>query len=82
MTRSALEGVEGLGPTRRARLLREFGSVAAVRRASLEELLALKWLPDATARAVYRQLHDPGSPRDRSRATPVPRDHPISEVAT
>jgi excinuclease ABC subunit C len=74
MTHSALEDIPGLGPTRRARLLREFGSVAATRKATLEELLALGWLPDATARAVYRKLHDPGPPRGKVR--------PVSEVAT
>jgi len=86
MTRSVLDGVPGLGPSRRARLLRELGSIAAARKASLEELLALGWLPDATARALYRQLHDPfparsaqssaqkSAPRSaqKSAQTPVP----------
>ncbi len=72
MTRSALDGVPGLGPARRSRLLRELGSVAAVRRASVEDLLALGWLPDATARALYRQLHDPFPPRPGRTPLPVP----------
>jgi len=57
MTSSALEGVAGLGPGRRGRLLRQFGSLKAVRAASLEELVALAWLPESVARAVYEHLH-------------------------
>jgi excinuclease ABC subunit C len=59
MTASVLEGVPGLGPARRARLLREVGSVKALRAASLEQLQGLGWLPDAVARSLYRHLHAP-----------------------
>jgi excinuclease ABC subunit C len=38
MTRSVLDDVPGLGPVRRKRLLRQFGSVRALREASVEEL--------------------------------------------
>ena len=41
MTRSALDDVPGLGPVRRKRLVKELGGVQAVRRATVEELLAL-----------------------------------------
>jgi excinuclease ABC subunit C len=57
MTESALAGVPGLGQARRARLLRELGSVSAVRAASLTELEALPWLPDAVGRALHSRLH-------------------------
>jgi excinuclease ABC subunit C len=57
MTRSALDGVPGLGPARRARLLRELGSLAKVRKATLEELLSIGWLPDAVGRSVHERLH-------------------------
>ena len=56
MTMSLLDGVDGLGPTRRERLLEAYGSVAAVRAASLEELRALSWLPDDVARRVHDRL--------------------------
>jgi hypothetical protein len=72
MTRSILDGIPGLGPARRTRLIREMGSIAAVRRASLEELLELKWLPDSTARAVYRQLHQLTEPRPARTPLPIP----------
>jgi excinuclease ABC subunit C len=59
MTRSGLEGVPGLGPARRTRLVREFGSLRAVRAASLEDLRGLAWLPDTVAVAVHAHLHSP-----------------------
>ena len=59
MTRSTLDGIAGLGPTRRARLVKELGGVRAVERASLDDLLALSWLPDAVADSVYEKLHGP-----------------------
>ncbi len=52
----------GLGPARRARLLRHFGSLRALRGASLEDLRGLAWLPDAVAGAVYAHLHSPAAP--------------------
>jgi excinuclease ABC subunit C len=57
MTSSALEGVAGLGPGRRTRLLRQYGSLRALRAESRDDLLALPWLPDAVARAVFDHLH-------------------------
>ena len=57
MTRSALDDIPGLGPTRRARLLKELGGVGAVKNAPLESLLALPWLPDRVGEAVYAKLH-------------------------
>ncbi|MEQ8716112.1 MAG: excinuclease ABC subunit UvrC [Acidimicrobiales bacterium] len=60
MTRSVLDDVPGLGPVRRRRLVAEMGGVKAVRRASLEDLRALSWLPDPVATAVYEKVHTPG----------------------
>lgn len=60
MTTSVLDGVAGLGPTRRARLVKELGGMGAVRRAGLDELQALPWLPDAVAAAVHHKIHDVG----------------------
>ena len=39
--------------------MKELGGVNSVRKASLEELQALPWLPDAVAKAVYEQVHKP-----------------------
>ena len=60
MTKSALDDIAGLGPARKKRLVKELGGVNAVKRASLEELEALSWLPDQVARAVYEHLHTKG----------------------
>jgi excinuclease ABC subunit C len=68
MTRSPLDDVKGLGPTRKKRLLKEMGSARAVTRASLDELKALPWLPDSVAEAVHDALHPRTGPR--------PRPHP------
>lgn len=57
MVTSALDGIEGLGEARRNRLVQAMGGVKAVKAASLDELLALSWLPDDVARAVHAHLH-------------------------
>ncbi|MGH9025237.1 MAG: excinuclease ABC subunit UvrC [Acidimicrobiia bacterium] len=57
MTRSVLDDVPGLGPTRRRRLLREFGSVKRLGALTEDELVAVQWLPAAVGRALYRRLH-------------------------
>jgi excinuclease ABC subunit C len=59
MTRSVLDDIPGLGEVRRQRLVKELGGVGAVKRASLEELLGLPWLPDAVGRAVHDKIHNP-----------------------
>ena len=71
MTRSPLDDVKGLGPTRKKRLLKELGSARAVGRASLDELKALHWLPDAVAEAVYEALHPMTPPGRVSQAARV-----------
>jgi excinuclease ABC subunit C len=57
MTTSVLDDIPGLGPTRRKRLVKELGGVNAVRRATLEQLKELSWLPDAVAEAVHAKTH-------------------------
>ncbi len=70
MTSSALDGIAGLGPVRQKRLRKELGGMAGVKAATVEDLLALTWLPDEVARAVYTSLHRPdfrpGASRIRS----------------
>ena len=64
MTGSVLDGIPGLGPTRRARLVKELGGVRKVQAASLEDLRALSWLPDAVAEAVHSTAHRPATRSD------------------
>jgi excinuclease ABC subunit C len=61
MTTSVLDDIPGLGPTRKARLLRELGGVGGVKKASLDSLLELSWLPDPVARSVHEKIHGPGA---------------------
>ncbi len=63
MVASSLEGIEGLGPSRRDRLLEVFGSLNALRHATLEELGALSWLPGDVATRLYDHLQAPAAPR-------------------
>jgi excinuclease ABC subunit C len=58
MTKSVLDGIPGLGPARRARLVKELGGVNAVRTASLEELMGLAWLPEQVAIAVFEGVRN------------------------
>jgi excinuclease ABC subunit C len=58
MTKSALDGIPGLGETRRKKLLKHFGSVKKVREASLEDLNAVAGIPQTVAEAIYEALHD------------------------
>ena len=59
MTTSVLDEVPGLGPVRRKRLIKELGGVTAVKRAELDQLQSLAWLPDTVAQAVYDKIHKP-----------------------
>ncbi|GGI04497.1 excinuclease ABC subunit UvrC [Egicoccus halophilus] len=54
---SALDGVAGVGPARRKALFRSFGSVAAMRRATVEELMAVPGVSRTIATAVHDHLH-------------------------
>jgi excinuclease ABC subunit C len=56
MTRSALDALDGVGPVRRRRLLTAFGSVAAIRRASVDEIAAVKGMTAALASRVKAGL--------------------------
>jgi excinuclease ABC subunit C len=56
MTGSALEEVPGIGPRRRRVLLRMFGSVEGIRRASVEELSAVPTMTKRLAEQVKEYL--------------------------
>ncbi len=72
MTVSVLDGIAGLGPTRKRRLTRELGGVNNVRAASLETLRSLSWLPDAVALAVHEKVHGAAAvPSDEVPAPPA-----------
>ena len=53
--RSQLDGIPGVGEARKKKLLQHFGTVTAVKNASVEQLSAV--VPEAAARAVYGKFH-------------------------
>ncbi len=81
MTASVLDGIPGLGPTRRARLVKELGGMRALRAATPEQLRALPWLPDRVADAVDARLHGGDRGAGRGRAQPAPRSTPAHHPA-
>ena len=66
-TKSALTSIPGVGPRTVQKLLREFGSVANVRRAGLEKLSEV--IPRKTAEKILAQLESPQAAAN-SRRTP------------
>jgi excinuclease ABC subunit C len=67
---SALDGIPGVGPTRRAALLKAFGSVAAIREASADQLARVAGVPRTVAERVHAAVAGEGasgSPGDGER---------------
>jgi excinuclease ABC subunit C len=56
MTQSGLDGIAGLGQTRKKALLRHFGSVKRLRAATVEEVMQVPGLGRRTAEAVVASL--------------------------
>ena len=59
--RSVLEDIPGLGPRRRAQLLRHFGGLQGVRRAGVEDLAAVPGISTRLARMIYDETHGTAS---------------------
>jgi excinuclease ABC subunit C len=60
-TVSVLDGVPGLGPARRAALLKKFGSVKALSGASAEEIASVPGIGPRLAQTIVTSLRDKGS---------------------
>jgi excinuclease ABC subunit C len=58
MAKNPLDEIPGIGPRRKRALLHHFGTVRAVERAALEDLMKTPGVNAATARAVYDFFHD------------------------
>ena len=55
---SSLEGIPGVGPRRRRELLRYFGGIQGIERASLEELVRVPGISRKIAEDVYATFHN------------------------
>ncbi len=56
MTQSALDALAGVGPVRKKRLLTTFGSLAALKRAGVDEIAAVKGMTPALASSIKAAL--------------------------
>jgi excinuclease ABC subunit C len=56
MTKSVLDTLDGVGPVRKKRLMTVFGSVGAIKRASVDEIAAVKGMTPALASSVKAAL--------------------------
>ncbi|SHE54169.1 Excinuclease ABC subunit C [Microbulbifer donghaiensis] len=55
---SPLEGIAGVGPTRRRALLRHFGGLQEIRRASVDEIAGVEGVSRKLAQDIYSVLHN------------------------
>lgn len=57
LTHSSLEKIDGIGPAKAKRLLQAMGSLAAVKKASEEELASVKGISQADASKIYQYFN-------------------------
>ncbi len=69
---SRLEDIPGIGPRRRAALLRHFGGLAGLRDAGVEEIARVEGVNQALAQRIYDALHGLG-PQSPPSETPAGR---------
>jgi excinuclease ABC subunit C len=55
---AGLQEIAGIGPTRKRALLRHFGTLKAIERASVADLREVPGISDETARRIYDFFHD------------------------
>ncbi|MDC0663363.1 excinuclease ABC subunit UvrC [Marinobacter sp. SS21] len=55
---STLEGIEGIGAKRRRELIRYFGGIQEIRKASVDEIAKVQGISRNLAETVYAALHD------------------------
>lgn len=56
-TRSVLEDISGIGPKRRARLLKQFGGLQGLSRAGIEDISTVEGISEKLAQEIYAAFH-------------------------
>ena len=56
MLESLLDEIPGLGQARRSAILEVFGSIAAIRKASIAEIAAVPGVGERTAKSIFESL--------------------------
>jgi excinuclease ABC subunit C len=57
---AGLQEIPGIGPTRKRALLRHFGTLKQIERASLSDLASVPGINDETARRIFDFFHEAG----------------------
>jgi excinuclease ABC subunit C len=58
ISKSPLDDIAGIGPSRKRALLRHFGTAKAVSRAGMEDLMAVDGVSESVARTIYDHFHE------------------------
>ena len=54
---SELDGISGIGQVRKTKLIKHFGSLKNLKRASLEEIKQVNGVPESLAKEIFSYLH-------------------------
>jgi excinuclease ABC subunit C len=68
---SPLDDVPGIGAARKRALLKQFGSLSRLQRATVQEIASTPGVGPALARTIHDRLHTPDGPADRGPRTAV-----------
>ena len=55
--KSSLDALSGIGNVRKKQLLRYFGSLEQIKRASVDDLCEVSGIGKHTAESIYREIH-------------------------
>lgn len=58
VTKSILDEIEGIGPTKKKWLLQKFGSIEAIKKASIEELQQVKGIQEELAKKIKEKIEE------------------------
>jgi excinuclease ABC subunit C len=78
MLESFLDEIPTLGEVRRKALLEEFGSVGALRKATLEDISQIPGIGDKTAQLIWESIQ--GALDESSRSEPLAVDMATGEI--